>query len=126
MNSSEIIHNLLDVDIFIRELLETVDANENTHLPPMYNTLHNLHGMIQSHLSMALKNSENTITYNEFHNKVQKIKITKTKECSICLENIEKGSNGCILPCMHIFHEGCIKRWITMNNSNCPICRLNL
>ena len=30
MNSSEIIHVFLDIDIFIRELLETVDANENT------------------------------------------------------------------------------------------------
>lgn len=126
MSSSEIIHNLLDADIFIRELLESVDVNENTHLPPMYSTLTNLHGIIQAHLSIALKNSENTITYNEFDNKVQKIKMTKTKECAICLENVEKGNCGCILPCMHVFHEGCIKRWITMNNSTCPVCRLNL
>lgn len=54
-------------------------------------------------------------------------------ECSVCHEVLEKPSNGedaaviVTLPCLHIFHEGCIKSWLGselgQRNWNCPSCR---
>jgi len=42
--------------------------------------------------------------------------------CPICLECME--NNCIILPCIHKFHDTCIKKlFITFHNNKCPICR---
>ena len=57
---------------------------------------------------------------------IARIKLEALKEsvvCSICLEDIEKGDLGKIIPgCLHKFHEPCIAPWLT-NNAFCPYCR---
>ncbi len=40
--------------------------------------------------------------------------------CSICLENIEKGDKIYKLHCSHIFHSSCLEQW---NKNTCPYCR---
>ena len=47
------------------------------------------------------------------------------KRCSICLENFKNGDDSIILPCIHIFHSECIKKWMK-NNGICPICKLKI
>ncbi|XP_048493056.2 E3 ubiquitin-protein ligase RING1-like [Beta vulgaris subsp. vulgaris] len=44
--------------------------------------------------------------------------------CAICLE---EGSMtmSVRLPCKHVFHEGCIVKWLRKSNS-CPLCRYEL
>ena len=45
------------------------------------------------------------------------------KRCSICTE-LFHGPR--MLPCVHIFCLGCIKKWTSRNNRNnrtCPLCR---
>jgi hypothetical protein len=79
--------------------------------------------------------------------KIKKIKIVSAKnniiknnniKCSICLEKIikktkwdrlsngkstvEKYPSNITLLCNHIFHTGCINRWLE-NNDTCPNCR---
>jgi len=48
------------------------------------------------------------------------------KECSICLENVNKISSGSQMPvclhCDHVFHYKCIADWYK-KNSSCPLCR---
>ena len=52
-------------------------------------------------------------------------------ECSICVEPISENqgeqSSGAkfVTPCNHMFHRGCIERWLTANanNASCPNCR---
>ena len=44
------------------------------------------------------------------------------KRCSICLENFKNGDDSIILPCIHIFHSDCIKKWMKTNGI-CPICK---
>ncbi len=39
--------------------------------------------------------------------------------CAICLEYMETGMQ---LPCTHIFHEECVRSWISEKHS-CPTCR---
>ena len=48
-------------------------------------------------------------------------KIEKVDDCSICMENKEE--NGNKLPCGHIFHSHCIKKWLCEEKVTCPVCR---
>lgn len=60
------------------------------------------------------------------------IKETDSKTCAICLEECIAEPNNytnqnnkkisCMQNCKHIFHEECIKEWITKNKT-CPQCR---
>ena len=43
-------------------------------------------------------------------------------DCSICLAAIKKETGETKLACGHLFHIGCIGRWILKNDS-CPCCR---
>lgn len=52
-------------------------------------------------------------------------------DCVICLDELKKKKNGGFgefavqMPCLHVFHEGCIQDWL--NNSHyCPICRFEM
>ena len=42
--------------------------------------------------------------------------------CSICLESFTSISDISTTPCGHVFHTGCITKWLT-ENSNCSHCR---
>ena len=44
------------------------------------------------------------------------------KKCCICLENFIINDETMILPCIHIFHSNCIKKWLKRQNI-CPICK---
>ena len=46
------------------------------------------------------------------------------KECSICFETILSDQLYC-LPCAHVFHEPCVRRWFEQSVS-CPVCRFQL
>lgn len=48
------------------------------------------------------------------------------KTCSICLEECEP-NNGIIkeLKCKHVFHEVCIKPWLTEQSTKCCVCRVD-
>ena len=50
-------------------------------------------------------------------------KLTEEKrKCCICLENFKINDESMILPCIHIFHSNCIKKWMKRQNI-CPICK---
>ena len=53
-----------------------------------------------------------------------KMKYT-TQVCSICLEDFQKDDIIKRLPCKHIMHKECGKKWLKVNK-RCPICRVNL
>ena len=62
----------------------------------------------------------NVIKYNE------REKLSdENKKCAICLENFGLDDNCICLPCIHIFHEQCIKNWLKRRNI-CPICRFKI
>lgn len=46
-------------------------------------------------------------------------------QCSVCLEDIEIGTEAKELPCKHKFHCGCITPWLELHSS-CPVCRYQL
>lgn len=50
-------------------------------------------------------------------------KINKDNyRCVICLSDFVKGEQVSTLPCLHIFHSGCIENWMK-NELWCPICK---
>lgn len=46
--------------------------------------------------------------------------------CRICHEDYSPGDQLVKLPCGHIFHKDCCKKWLGEETATCPVCRLNL
>ena len=46
------------------------------------------------------------------------------KQCSICFDTITSDQLHC-LPCAHVFHDSCVRRWFE-ESASCPVCRLQL
>ncbi|THD24491.1 hypothetical protein D915_004855 [Fasciola hepatica] len=47
---------------------------------------------------------------------------TKPGQCSVCFEDYQPGHIVMTLPCFHVLHEDCARRWFE-GCFNCPICR---
>lgn len=62
-----------------------------------------------------------TATIALSHEKYSKKTHVETM-CSICLDEFRARMHVHKLPCHHIFHSKCIKKWITRNPA-CPVCR---
>jgi hypothetical protein len=45
-----------------------------------------------------------------------------TMDCSICFETIDERTGSARLSCGHLYHFGCLARWV-LKNQNCPYCR---
>lgn len=41
----------------------------------------------------------------------------------VCSEELETGTSVLWLPCSHVFHERCIRQWLTGFSNTCPTCR---
>lgn len=44
-------------------------------------------------------------------------------ECVICLENFQAEEKLLELPCKHLYHEECIRKWLIERKKICPICK---
>ncbi|XP_017980977.1 PREDICTED: uncharacterized protein LOC18592345 [Theobroma cacao] len=50
---------------------------------------------------------------------------TSEKECSICLDEISDSEEVALMPCGHVYHDGCIVRWLETSHL-CPLCRYKM
>ncbi|KAM9824477.1 E3 ubiquitin-protein ligase znrf2-like [Neosynchiropus ocellatus] len=66
---------------------------------------------IEKHLLMCF--SKTRLSYNK------DILSRDSGECTICLEELEQGDTIARLPCLCIYHKGCIDEWFEVNRS-CP------
>ncbi|XP_028673711.1 E3 ubiquitin-protein ligase znrf2-like [Erpetoichthys calabaricus] len=66
---------------------------------------------VDLHLVMCL--TKPRITYNE------DVLTKDAGECAICLEELVQGDTIARLPCLCIYHKGCIDEWFEVNRS-CP------
>ncbi|XP_043265146.1 E3 ubiquitin-protein ligase RNF181-like isoform X2 [Colletes gigas] len=48
-----------------------------------------------------------------------------SKQCPVCLKDLEVGISAKCMPCKHVFHKECIIPWLEKTNS-CPLCRHEL
>nr|GMD19658.1 E3 ubiquitin-protein ligase RHA2B-like [Ipomoea batatas] len=47
-------------------------------------------------------------------------------DCAVCLCKIDEGEEVRDLKCNHIFHRGCLDRWLGTGRITCPLCRTHL
>ncbi|XP_030644595.1 E3 ubiquitin-protein ligase znrf2-like [Chanos chanos] len=66
---------------------------------------------VDSHLIMCL--TKPRLTYND------DVLTKDSGECSICLDDMVQGDTIARLPCLCIYHKGCIDEWFEVNRS-CP------
>ncbi|CAM9495221.1 unnamed protein product [Choristocarpus tenellus] len=50
---------------------------------------------------------------------------TSEKDCIVCQDLFAVGATLFRLPCGHLYHEGCLLKWLKLRNT-CPYCRLEL
>ncbi|KAL6841240.1 hypothetical protein ACP4OV_028758 [Aristida adscensionis] len=53
------------------------------------------------------------------------VKVEDVVSCSVCLDDLELGSQARQMPCEHKFHSSCILPWLELHSS-CPVCRFEL
>ena len=117
------------------------DGNNNTP-PPPHNFFQMLNSLIRNDnilLRTEIENINNQVNIGcseEFINNLDEFIVDeeilkKNLQCSICLDDFEKGEKCILLPCKdgesHYFHSGCdtcsgIKEWLKRKNT-CPMCR---
>ncbi|PIN04079.1 Ubiquitin--protein ligase [Handroanthus impetiginosus] len=51
--------------------------------------------------------------------------LLESGNCAICLEEFVNGGESVAMPCSHIFHRDCIKKWLSTSHY-CPICRFQM
>jgi Zn finger protein HypA/HybF involved in hydrogenase expression len=51
-------------------------------------------------------------------------KETVADTCNVCLDSV-LAQSGC-LPCKHVFHTECMRKWFTFGNMTCPTCRTSV
>jgi hypothetical protein len=59
------------------------------------------------------------------HRDIRSGDIQNETKCSICLEQFKRGERVCELPCKHIFHDDCVREWLS-REATCPVCRKKL
>lgn len=45
--------------------------------------------------------------------------------CMVCLEELSVGSEVARMPCSHVYHDGCIVKWLRESHM-CPLCRFEM
>jgi len=48
--------------------------------------------------------------------------LGEQRQCLVCLEDFVDGDDVKTLPCLHIYHQKCVERWLHTDNS-CPVCK---
>ncbi|XP_078158487.1 RING/U-box superfamily protein [Carex rostrata] len=48
-------------------------------------------------------------------------KKSRRERCVICQMDYKRGDRQMTLPCKHIYHVGCVTRWLSINKV-CPVC----
>ncbi|XP_057247271.1 uncharacterized protein LOC130589751 [Beta vulgaris subsp. vulgaris] len=91
-----------------------------------YNNVEDIRAWLESESDLAVKPTPATEAAIE---ELERLAAGGDQEvdsttCAICLE---EGSMtmSVRLPCKHVFHEGCIVKWLRKSNS-CPLCRYEL
>lgn len=51
---------------------------------------------------------------------------SEAEECAICLCKIDDDDEIRELRCDHLFHRGCLDRWLGCGGVTCPVCRNRL
>lgn len=89
-------------------------------------------GYLKRTITMKIRNKINKINNFKKVNIITKKHILEKNKfvieeskCCICLEKFDKKDTIIFLPCLHIFHNICIFKWIE-KSFRCPLCKYNM
>jgi hypothetical protein len=132
------INNQLVTNLYsIRRHLEMQDSLDIPHLPrlPAFQ-INDFFGMMQGMFEAMIADSNvstmedvKVVMPEEDFMKLSCTEIqedSEKKECNICIETYTKGDFVIELPCKHIFHKHCIRKWLCTEKINCPVCRRDM
>ena len=80
------------------------------------------HHTSNHHKRFKSKSNKHINLLNEFKINNEQLNNYKIKICPICLENYEIGDKIVYLPCFHLYHSKCIKKWLKFSKT-CPLCK---
>ena len=108
----------ITIEVLVLQMIDAVDQPQETIDQPQVRMVPTSDSAMKS----MLKRVENE--------EIMKVGDYKSISCVICLEKIskeEKGSEGVVLqmPCLHMFHEECIRKWLKTSHY-CPTCRFSM
>jgi hypothetical protein len=87
--------------------------------------------MVMSHLFDRPSTSSHPACSHSISNlklipRLSQKRVQKHIQCAICLEPFKKAQrNTLMMPCRHLFHKGCVERWLR-SSGTCPTCRYEL
>ncbi|KAH6825174.1 hypothetical protein C2S53_008720 [Perilla frutescens var. hirtella] len=120
------INNLMDL------VREVVRKNFNTETLPRYGVLGLACKIFVEHLHVyGVESDCNRMVpaADSSFKLLEKYEAVDEKSCcSICLEELGGGGGGgevLRMPCLHVFHGGCIKKWLRRSHY-CPLCRYEM
>ena len=73
------------------------------------------------------RNNKNNSNYkNLIETRINVDKLTEdNKRCVICYEDFKDNDESIFLPCFHVFHKKCIKKWLKYKDF-CPLCKISV
>ncbi|KAL2543699.1 E3 ubiquitin-protein ligase [Forsythia ovata] len=108
-----LLHLQVDIKVIHRRIYDDTHVFEETMEQPTVER--NCCNMVPASDS-AIKSLKRNIIDDE-NNGVQ--------SCMVCLDEFFKGSKVISMPCSHVFHSNCIKKWL-ITSHYCPICRFEM
>lgn len=54
--------------------------------------------------------------------KVEEQRVIDGEDCAVCKDELIIGEEVVQLPCKHVYHELCVKKWLEVHDT-CPVCR---
>ena len=100
----------LDFEITINQNFtnSNIQNNNSVFISESYDAVNRLDKTILDNLNVVIINGNEAFFQSD-------------NICIICREHYHLGDRYIILPCVHNYHERCIKTWFERNNK-CPIC----
>ena len=92
------------------------DYQEINHRRHRHHTLNHHHKRCKS----KTINHFNLLDVNKISN--EQLNNNEIKICPICLDNYKIDDKIIYLPCFHLYHSKCIKKWLKCSK-NCPLCK---
>ena len=97
--------------------------NEINNISDMLNGFNQIINLIHNTAPPVEMNDVKVVLKDESKIKKYKLDCKLDSKCSFCMNCLDKDEDVWELPCGHIFHQDCIKKWLKEYSYKCPICR---
>jgi hypothetical protein len=74
-------------------------------------------------LSQESINTLPTFIYDEIPDDIKRVDENGKDTCTICMQDYEGSDDIRVLLCKHYYHKACVDRWLSQENTRCPVCR---